>query len=426
MNIPHIVKFSGGRSSGMMLMQLLEQKQLQPERGDVIVFNNTSAEHPATYAFTRQMKVLAEQKYNIPFFWIEYQTYEDAGKQTWKRIPSYRLVNEKPFDGGKNKNGYRYKGEVFEEMVSFSGFLPNMLSRTCTQALKIFTTNSFLTDWLAQKESIERLGHYGETTRISDADVIKLHRTHRGTTPDEILLAKKEFVRSTDFVRHQAAWKSFTGGDLCFNNQAIQKPVIGGKAQLFGDGAVAFVSYIGIRKDEEIRVDKIKARIIHAQKQSSNSTSLFEQPVKESIFTPLVDNHVSKQNVIDFWKNQTFDLDLPEDGVFSNCVYCPLKGKAKLLGITQKELSNHKKTGNTAASIDWWIKMEKKYSRDLKAENREITNKDVNFIGFFGAAKKTVYEEIKKQATLKNLDIESNIAAEYLENESHIPCNCTD
>ena len=83
---PHIVKFSGGRSSGMMLVNLLEQRALRPERGDVIVFNNTSAEHPATYEFARKMKELAELEYNIPFFWIEYQSYEDSGRHGWQRI----------------------------------------------------------------------------------------------------------------------------------------------------------------------------------------------------------------------------------------------------------------------------------------------------------------------------------------------------
>ncbi len=160
MNKPHIVKFSGGRSSGMMLMELLRKKTLKPERGDVIVFNNTSAEHPATYEFSRKMKALAEKKYNIPFFWIEYQTYEDSSKHGWRRNPSYRLINENPYSDN-NKNGYCYKGEVYEEMVSLSGFLPNMLTRSCTLSLKIFITNSFLTDWLAQKSGIERLGHYG-------------------------------------------------------------------------------------------------------------------------------------------------------------------------------------------------------------------------------------------------------------------------
>jgi predicted phosphoadenosine phosphosulfate sulfurtransferase len=70
---PHIVKFSGGRSSAMTLMKLLENNQLNPKRGDVIIFNNTSAEHSATYEFTRKIKKIAEKKYNIPFFWIEYR-----------------------------------------------------------------------------------------------------------------------------------------------------------------------------------------------------------------------------------------------------------------------------------------------------------------------------------------------------------------
>ena len=140
MDKPHIVKFSGGRSSGMMLMELLKNNKLIPERGDVILFNNTSAEHPSTYEFTRKMKALAEEKYNIPFFWIEYTTYEDAGRHGWRRNPNYKLVNEKPY-GNENKDGYHFKGEVYEEMISCNGFLPNMQARSCTSAMKIFVTS---------------------------------------------------------------------------------------------------------------------------------------------------------------------------------------------------------------------------------------------------------------------------------------------
>ena len=43
--LPHVVKFSGGRSSGMLLFTFLENRILDAARGDVIVFNNTSAEH---------------------------------------------------------------------------------------------------------------------------------------------------------------------------------------------------------------------------------------------------------------------------------------------------------------------------------------------------------------------------------------------
>ncbi len=149
---PHIIKFSGGRSSAMMLMRLLKDNQLNPQRGDIIIFNNTSAEHSATYEFTRKIKKIAEEKYNIPFFWIEYQTYEDSsGAYQWSRKPTYRLINDQPYSE-QNKDSYRYKGEVFEEMISLSGFLLSMVSRICTISMKIFITNAFLSDWFAQKQ----------------------------------------------------------------------------------------------------------------------------------------------------------------------------------------------------------------------------------------------------------------------------------
>lgn len=424
MNKPHIVKFSGGRSSGMMLLELLKQKSLKPERGDVIVFNNTSAEHPATYDFTRKMKALVEGKYNLPFFWIEFQTYEDSSKHGWRRNPSYRLVNESPYSD-RNKDGYRFRGEVYEEMVSLSGFLPNVQARNCTQTLKIFITNSFLTDWLAQKIGIERLGHYGETARMTDEDVINAHKAHRGATPGQILLAKREFVRKMNFVREKALWRNFTNSDLCFDNEEIKNSVMGDKGQLYGDHAIAFVSCLGIRKDEEIRVEKIKARIEGAKNEKGNS--LFNQPSRETILAPLVENNVSKQDVIDFWKKQTFDLDLPDSGLYSNCVYCPLKGKAKLLQIATEELAGLKKAETTPASIDWWIEMEEKYSRDLKAEKRSVTSEnEINFVGFFGATGELIYRKIKEQAKLTSCNAAEDIEAEYLVDESCVPCNCTD
>lgn len=74
--IPSIVSFSGGRTSAMMLLNLLEQGKLQPWRGDCVVFNNTAAEHPATYGFVSRLKQITEQQYNMPFFMLEFCTYE--------------------------------------------------------------------------------------------------------------------------------------------------------------------------------------------------------------------------------------------------------------------------------------------------------------------------------------------------------------
>ena len=406
-------------------MELLKQKKLDPERGDVILFNNTSAEHPATYEFTRKMKTLAEGEYNIPFFWIEYQTYEEAGKNGWLRKGSYKIVNDHPYSAD-NTRGYRSAGEVFEEMISLSGFLPNMQNRICTQTLKIFITNSFLTDWFAQKPGIERQGHYGDAAKMTDDYVIGMHERSNGSTPKRVLLEKRAFVRAAAFVRKEAAWNDFTDCDLCFDNEEVKRSVIGDKGQLFGDNAISYISCLGIRKDEEIRAEKIQARI-DAAKKSANGRSLFGQPPGEEILTPLVENNVSQQGVIDFWNEQDFNLELSDNGNFSNCVYCPLKGKAKLTQIAATELAAEERNEDvTPASIDWWIEMEDKYGRDLRKEKRKVTSdKKVKFIGFFGATEALVYRQIKEQAAA-GPGPRKNINGEYVEDESYVPCNCTD
>lgn len=424
-NTPHIVKFSGGRSSGMMLIELLEQGKLNPKRGDVIIFNNTSAEHHATYEFTRKIKTLAEEKYNIPFFWIEHQTYEDANRSYfWVRKPTYRLVNENPYSKD-NPNGYRYKGEVFEELISYTGSLPNMLSRTCTLSMKIFTTNNFLVDWLAQKAGIERLGHYGENSKIKNDSIVSCHKKNGGKTPDAILLAKREFLQKCTFVRESQNWSDFTRADIVIDNAQLKQGVLGDKAQLYGELAIDYVSYLGIRKDEERRIKKIQARIDAVK---NNERSLSGQPPLEHIVAPLVDKNITQQNVTDFWHKQSFNLDLPDSGLFSNCVYCPLKGRAKLLKIAQNEVSNgrHDKPTSNPASIDWWIEMENKYSRNLKKEGRKILSekRDPSFVGFFGSVDNFVFPAIKKQAMAEKNG--EDIKAEFLENEDYVPCNCTD
>ena len=146
-DLPHVVKFSGGRSSGLLMFTLLENGFLKRERGDVVVFNNTSCEHPETYRFVAECKKRVEE-YGIPFFMIQFQTFEDARQGEWKRLASYRMVNEKPFSE-ENPSGFQWKGEVFEETLSNKSYLPNQFSRVCTQSLKIETTRQFLRDWFA-------------------------------------------------------------------------------------------------------------------------------------------------------------------------------------------------------------------------------------------------------------------------------------
>ena len=180
-HLPHVVKFSGGRSSGMLLFVLLENHILDPERGDVIVFNNTSSEHPDTYRFAQDCK-RASIQHGVPFFWVEFQTYEDARNGEWTRVPSYRLVNDQP-RSTENPDGFHWRGEVFEELLAWSGFVPNQFRRICTKNMKLESTRMFLKQWLASKETIPRLGHHGTSSRLDIDTMYRRHRRNQGMVP---------------------------------------------------------------------------------------------------------------------------------------------------------------------------------------------------------------------------------------------------
>ena len=130
-DLPYVIKFSGGRSSGMLLFTLLKSRQLDADRGDVVIFNNTAAEHPQTYRFVNECRRRARPA-RVPFFQIEFQTYEDAHRGEWTRRPAYRLVNARPRTAA-NEDGFHWRGEVYEELLSWSGYVPNQFRRTCTK-----------------------------------------------------------------------------------------------------------------------------------------------------------------------------------------------------------------------------------------------------------------------------------------------------
>ena len=73
-SLPHVISVSGGRSSGMLLLKLLDANLLDAKRGDVMVFNNTSAEHPETYKFVERLTEYTEE-HGLPFYWLEYQSH---------------------------------------------------------------------------------------------------------------------------------------------------------------------------------------------------------------------------------------------------------------------------------------------------------------------------------------------------------------
>ena len=413
--IPHVVKFSGGRSSGLLLFTLLENGFLKQERGDVVVFNNTSCEHPETYKFVAECKGRVEAA-GIPFFFVEFQTYEDARQGEWRRIASYRLVNDQPFSDD-NREGFRWRGEVFEEMLSHKGYLPNQFSRVCTQSLKLEVTRQFLRDWFASKRDIP---HQGHGLAVSKVDTDQLHQRHirnGGGIPEEILLSKKHFVLTRVANRPKQFYRDFSSSAASFNNEALTGKVFGRKAW-FGEGGIEYVAFIGLRGDEQLRVARVQSR-------SSNPHANVGYE-GEHVYMPLAAMHISKEDVDAFWRQQSWDLNLPENGALSNCVYCFLKG-ASSLGHVHAAMENQKPDGvvgfgsivDTPCDVDWWIAREQLYGRDLDQENRERTNPEASsFIGFFGATSGFSYGVLAD--TAGNRDGLEPFA------DTVLPCDCTE
>ena len=78
----------------------------------MILFANTSAEHPGTYRFVRECQIRLERDHGLPFFWYEFCTVEDASRGAYARRVRGTPVEDDP-------DGYRSRGEAFSEMLSF-------------------------------------------------------------------------------------------------------------------------------------------------------------------------------------------------------------------------------------------------------------------------------------------------------------------
>lgn len=402
------MKFSGGKTSGMLLFILLEAGLLKAERGDVVVFNNTSAEHPKTYEFVKQCKRVVERRYKIPFFWVEHQTYEDARRGEYVRLQSFKLVNTEPYSEA-NPDGYHHKGEVFEEMLSHKGYVPTFFQRTCTQSLKLESSRFFLREWLANKEETERLGHFGKSSRLDDDEMYARHKRNQGEVPAEIFLAKKAFVKSRPWIRNSQKWSDYSSVATPFANKDLEGKAYGRKAH-FGKGGIEYVSFVGIRYDEMPRVQKIQRR-----NAGQADTEGYEG---EHVYMPLAEMKVTEGDVQDFWDRQTWKLDLNKDDNLSNCTFCFLKGVQKLEAAkTAIEKEKIVEYVGTPCDIRWWADIERRYGRDMKAEGRKIKSKVVDdFIGFFGVSKDLSYQKLAKgQLDKSNLPV-----------EDILPCDCTD
>lgn len=340
---------------------------------------------------------------------VEYQTYEDARNGEYVRLPSFKLVNDEPYSE-INTDGYHWRGEVFEEMLSYKGYVPTLFQRTCTQIMKLETSRMFLKEWLANKERTERLGHFGNSSRLDDDEMYERHCKNQGGVPRDIFINKKQFVKGRPFVRQSQVWKDFSSKAKPLKNKYLEDKIFGHSAYLGEDG-IEYISFVGIRYDEMRRVNKIQSR--------NSGGPASEGYEGEHVYMPLANMKINEDNIREFWGQQTWGLNLHPDDNLSNCVFCFLKGIKRLQRIKDVlEPSINGDLVHTPSDICWWAEIEKRYGRNMKAERREIKSSIAdNFIGFFGVSSPLTYEKFQMaKSTDKIVGI----------SEDNLPCDCTD
>ena len=193
-----------------MTFLLAEAGLLKPERGDVILFANTSAEHPGTYEFARACKTRLEGEFGVPFFWYEFCTVEDAWRGQYSRRASYRLVRAAPVE--RDPNGYRSGGEAFEEMLSYNGMLPTPHTRTCTARLKLYPSHDLLAEWFGGGDGPEHAGHHAPRAFVGPGQALEAHRRSRGRQDGESYRRRIAYVTEQPAARPGPAVGGLHGG----------------------------------------------------------------------------------------------------------------------------------------------------------------------------------------------------------------------
>ena len=273
---PALISFSGGRTSGLMLYNILKAWDGALPMDVHTIFCNTGKEHHRTLDFVRD----CSERWGVLVHWLEFKDAEKPGDR-WS-VTDYEHAAR--------------NGEPYEAVNLRKGYLPNPVTRTCTTEMKI-------------------------------------HLSHR-------------------FARAALGFKD------------------------------SYVKAIGLRRDEAHRVARARQR-------EENGGDPWDCAF------PLYDAGATKDDVIAFWRNSEFDLQLPllDNGTtpMGNCDLCFLKGAGKIASIIREEPDR----------ALWWARQERLFPSNQHETERFRVDRPS-------------YQQMLDQRTL-NLD-----------GEDTLDCACTD
>lgn len=123
---PALISFSGGRTSGFMLFQILWAHGGVLPVGVHVTFANTGKEREETLRFVHECAI----RWGVHVHWLEWLT--GAGAEASARFEEVGY------------NSASRNGEPFKRLIARKKYLPNAVTRFCTAELKIETMKQFM------------------------------------------------------------------------------------------------------------------------------------------------------------------------------------------------------------------------------------------------------------------------------------------
>lgn len=152
---PFVVSFSGGRTSGYMLRQILDAHGGRLPDDGMVIFANTGKERPETLDFVERCSL----EWGVGVTWLEFRRWlSDPGPAPGRWTCKPRKARHWTGLEEVNYATASRDGRPFSEVIDSKGILPNVAHRYCTQWLKIKTSWRYARNVLGWKTYTNAIG----------------------------------------------------------------------------------------------------------------------------------------------------------------------------------------------------------------------------------------------------------------------------
>jgi 3'-phosphoadenosine 5'-phosphosulfate sulfotransferase (PAPS reductase)/FAD synthetase len=153
MNLPKVLSFSGGRTSGYMLRREIDRIGIEEYKKQFItLFCNTGKEHDATLDFVHDVEI----KWGVPVIWLEYCRIPalDIPLDAFQPESRKQKNLEKLQKMGQGGHWFRVVNWTtaarenqrgpFDDLLDWANVLPNVRTRMCSVQMKLRTMQRYL------------------------------------------------------------------------------------------------------------------------------------------------------------------------------------------------------------------------------------------------------------------------------------------